>query len=70
MKNLRAYLIFSLFLPSFLFAQIPTDVPHPDNNPPVDFSEPANIVIFIILPILAIVFFFIWRSKRKKESDH
>lgn len=65
----------NLVLASFLsliglhaYSQIPTDVPKPQNNYPVDFSDPANIVIFIVLPILAVVFVIIWRKKKQKAK--
>ena len=46
------------------YSQIPTDVPKPQNNYPVDFSDPVNIIIFIILPLLAVVLVIIWRKKK------
>lgn len=49
-------------------AQIPTDVPNPQDNPPVDFSDPANIIMFIVLPLCAILLFFIWRRRKKEDQ--
>ncbi len=49
-------------------AQIPTEVPKPQDNPPVDFSDPANMILFIILPLIVILLFFIWRSKQRKDK--
>lgn len=46
--------------------QIPTEVPHPTNNTPIDLSEPADLIIYVILPIIAVILVFIWRSKRRK----
>lgn len=51
-----------------LYSQIPTEVPKPQDNPPVDFSEPVNIVLFIVLPIIAIVLVIIWLQKRRSEK--
>lgn len=60
--------IFSLFALS-IYSQIPTDVPNPRDDRSVDFSEPANIVIFIVLPLLVVVFLLIWRSKNRKDKS-
>lgn len=69
MKILKYFLISFFILVKFdLYSQIPTDVPKPQDNSPVDFSDPVNIILFIVLPLLAIVFVFIWRSKLRKDE--
>ena len=59
-----------LFSPS-VCAQIPQGIPK--EMGPVDFSSPANIVIYIVLPIIVLVAFFFWRAavrkKKKKEEE-
>ncbi|WP_298348661.1 adenylosuccinate synthetase [uncultured Dokdonia sp.] len=51
--------------------QIPTDIPKPQNNSPIDPSSPLELIIFIVLPILLIVVYFVnrkrVRDKRKKK---
>ncbi|WP_405212066.1 adenylosuccinate synthetase [Dokdonia sp. Asnod2-E02] len=51
--------------------QIPTDIPKPQNNSPIDPSSPLELIIFIALPILLIVVYFVnrkrIRDKRKKK---
>ncbi|MFC4690758.1 adenylosuccinate synthetase [Dokdonia genika] len=51
--------------------QIPTDIPKPQNNSPIDPSSPLELIIFIALPILLIVVYFVnrkrVRNKRKKK---
>ncbi|ANH60798.1 MAG: hypothetical protein ACJAZZ_000496 [Dokdonia donghaensis] len=51
--------------------QIPTDIPKPQNNSPIDPSSPLELIIFIALPILLIVVYFVnrkrVRDKRKKK---
>lgn len=68
MKNLK-YILAFLFLVVGLriYAQSPTHVPKPDRSP-VDFSQLANIVLFIILPLLIVVFYFMWRNKKRKDE--
>lgn len=51
-----------------LYSQIPTEVPKPQDNTPVDFSEPVNIIFFIVLPLAAIVFVIIWYNKKRKDK--
>jgi len=53
------------------FLQIPREVPHPDNNAPLDFSNPFELIVYIIIPITLIVLYFFLRKKRKsgKNSD-
>ncbi|QAA80707.1 hypothetical protein EI546_02730 [Aequorivita sp. H23M31] len=69
MKILK-YSLVSLFilLGVNLNAQIPTEVPKPQDNSPVDFSEPVNIILFIILPLAVVVLVIIWRNKRQKDE--
>jgi heme/copper-type cytochrome/quinol oxidase subunit 2 len=69
MKNHKTMLSGTLFLLSTIaFAQIPTDVPKPQDNPPLDLTDPANIIIFIVLPLCVILLYFIWRGKQKKKD--
>ena len=52
---------------AFESIQIPTEVPHPDTNSPIDLSNPADIIIYIVLPIVVIVLFMIGRHRKKKS---
>ncbi|HLW32444.1 MAG TPA: hypothetical protein VKX40_09290 [Aequorivita sp.] len=57
--------LLSAFLVS---AQIPTEVPKPQDNQPVDFSDPIELVIFIVLPLVVVVLFIIWTRKKRKDA--
>ncbi|MBZ0326269.1 MAG: adenylosuccinate synthetase [Altibacter sp.] len=59
--------IVSLFL-KFFVIQIPKEVPHPDNNSPLDLSNPADIIIYIVIPIIFVALYFLSR-KRKKNNN-
>nr|MBI1229345.1 adenylosuccinate synthetase [Cytophagales bacterium] len=48
------------------FAQKQPGIPRPRG--PVDLSETANLIMFIILPALVIVGYFFWRSAYKKRK--
>lgn len=56
----------TLFAVSTMSAQKPTEVPKPSDKP-IDLSNPADIIIYIVLPLVAVLFFFIWKMKRKKK---
>jgi preprotein translocase subunit YajC len=53
--------------------QIPTEVPKPQNNTPIDLSSPFDVIVFIVCPILLVGFYFYFRRKqrlkRKEEDD-
>ncbi|MDC7993560.1 adenylosuccinate synthetase [Altibacter sp. HG106] len=48
--------------------QIPENVPHPDNNTPIDFSDPADWIIYIVLPIVAAILVLLWMRKKKQDK--
>ena len=47
--------------------QVSQDVPNNSNNAPIDLGSTADVVIFIILPIVFIILYFIWRNTKKKS---
>ncbi len=47
--------------------QIPTDVPKPQNNNPIDPSSPIELIVYIILPILLIVTYIIIRRRQRNK---
>jgi len=49
--------------------QIPTEVPHPDNNTPLDFSNPFELIVYIIIPVAMLLFYFFLRKKRKQKKN-
>jgi hypothetical protein len=52
---------------SKLWAQIPREVPHPNNNTPIDLSKPEDIILYIVLPLVFIILFFVGRKYRRKN---
>lgn len=68
LKPHTIHILFALFSLKSM-GQIPTEVPHPDNNTPIDFSNPADIIIYIILPVIVIILYFIWRKNARKKDD-
>lgn len=67
-KKISTLLAACIFLIFTVHAQIPKEVPHPDDNKPLDLSDPADLIIYIIIPVVFIILFFVWRSRRKKNN--
>lgn len=53
----------------FSFAQQPTHVPSPQNNSPIDLNNWFDIIVFIIIPIVLVIIYFLWRSQVKKDKE-
>ncbi len=66
---MRAFLtIIMLWLSPLLFAQRPSGLPY-DNEPLNLFESVASVVFYIVLPLIIIVLYIIWRRRLKKERD-
>ncbi|EPR70291.1 hypothetical protein ADIWIN_3647 [Winogradskyella psychrotolerans RS-3] len=50
-----------------LSAQIPQGTPNPGENTAIDISRPFDIIVYIILPILIVIFYLVWRQKKRKK---
>ncbi|GAL77766.1 hypothetical protein JCM19274_5479 [Algibacter lectus] len=48
--------------------QLPMGTPNPDDNQPLDLSDPFELIVFIVLPVLAVFFYILWRKKRKDKN--
>lgn len=60
--------IFLLFSSAATWAQKPTMSPKGDYDP-VDFQQIENIVIFIVIPIVFLILYFVWRKKKRNERN-
>ena len=65
MKKALLYLVF--LLPVIALAQRPSGVPQ--DTGPLKLESAADYIIFIILPIVTVVLYFLWRAKEKKEKQ-
>lgn len=55
-----------LFMIDGVIAQRPTHIPQ--ESPPVGFFDSiSNIFFYVIIPILILVFYLLWRANTKKE---
>lgn len=53
---------------SSVMAQIPYEVPKPAKNTPIDLSTTADLIIYVILPVVVIILAIIaWRYKKNKQ---
>ena len=55
-------------LPVLLLGQRPTSVPY-DTEPVGFFDSAANVIIYIVLPLLIVLIYILWRRKIKKEEQ-
>jgi len=55
-----------LMIASFLFSQKPTH--YPGDNDPVQFT-PINILVYIVIPVVWIVAWFLIRRRKTKHAD-
>jgi preprotein translocase subunit YajC len=53
-----------------MYAQKPTHSPNPQDNTPIDFNNLFDVIVFIVLPILMIIFYILWRKQVKKNRNH
>ncbi len=53
--------------PYCLLAQLPIGTRNPDDNGPIDLTSIFDVAVYIVLPILMIIFYIIWRRKKKRD---
>lgn len=51
-----------------LMIQIPTDVPNPDNNTPVDLTSAFEVILYIVAPVLLILLYLYLRKKSRSSG--
>lgn len=51
------------------FTQLPLGTRNPDDNSPIDFTSPFEVIVYIILPILIAIFYIIWRRQKKQRRN-
>ncbi len=65
----RIIYIFTLLFSPALFSQQPTHVPGPQTNTPIDLNNWFDIIVFIVLPLVMIIFYFMWRRQVKLDKE-
>lgn len=51
-----------------LVIQLPMGTPNPDDNHALNLSDPFEVIVFIILPILMVLFYIFWRRQKNKDK--
>lgn len=69
MKNLWKFIASTLgiFLGFPLAAQQQRNIPRPSD--PLDLSQTSDLLIFIIIPVLILVLYFVFRKRIKRIQD-
>lgn len=68
--KIQRYILLAFFslIITGLYAQKPTQVPKPSDTP-IDLTNPADIIIYIVLPLCVILlFYFYWRKRNKTKK--
>lgn len=52
-----------------LLLQLPIGTRNPDDNSPIDFTSNFDVIVYIILPVLMVIFYILWRKKKKKDKN-
>jgi len=58
-----------MFSSGFLNAQIASGAPSPADNEPLKIDSTANVIIYIILPIIVIVFYIIYIKRKNLKKN-
>lgn len=61
--------IILLLLSVSVLAQSPSELPHPKDNHPIDLTNPADLILYVVLPFVLVVLFFIWRKRKKDDME-
>lgn len=52
------------------YIQIPTNAPHPDTNEPLDVSNPFELIVYVIIPVVLLLFYFLLRKRNKNDTQN
>lgn len=68
MNILKTFLLPILLLSQGVTAQVSSNVPRPTDDK-VDFTKIENIIIYIVLPLIIVVLYFVYRKTKKREIE-
>lgn len=52
----------------YSLVQIPQGVPNPSDSEPLLINSTFDIILYIVLPILILIGYFLWRKRQKKRN--
>jgi len=53
-----------------LLLQLPITNRNSDDNSPIDLTSAFDVILYIILPVLMIIFYILWRKNKKKRGGN
>lgn len=59
--------MFTSFYIVLMSYQVAEGIPKPSDNKPIDFDSVYNIIIFIVVPILLAIFYYLWRKGKSNR---
>lgn len=51
----------------FVFAQKPSEIPGDTGK--VELTETSDVIIYILIPIIIIILYFVWKKRKKNTSE-
>ncbi|PZX54042.1 hypothetical protein [Algoriphagus chordae] len=60
-KTSNLLLLITLLIPAISYAQYQENIPKPSG--PVDLSKTSNVVIFIVIPVVILIVYLIFRKR-------
>lgn len=51
------------------FLQIPTGTPNPSDGSKFDFTSPFDVIVYIVLPIVIVILYVLYRKQRAKDKN-
>ena len=51
------------------FLQLPPGTQNPDDNTPIDYTNPFEVLVYIILPLIIIAGYIFWKRKKKHDRN-
>lgn len=68
LKNAYQQFLILVFISAFAYGQKPTQSPSPQNYSKVDLNNWFDIIVFIMLPIIILFFYLLWRKQVRKRK--
>ena len=59
--------LFILLISGFVFAQKPSEIPGDTGK--VELTETSDVIIYILIPIIITVLYFVWKKRKKNGSE-
>lgn len=48
--------------------QLPIGTPNPDDNKPLDLSDPFEFIVVIVIPIVVFILYLLWKRKKNNKK--